>query len=147
VSMRGCTTPKEQEDRLMELLHCQALGPELREVVSHARSLGTTWTYLEDHLREQREKIDHLLSDTLRAGEPVGPEELYRYYKKVCQLLDTKEGESTVNCHVTMDQLDMLLYTLPAEETFSSGDAGVTGGPSKTCRTCSTTSVGNARKS
>jgi hypothetical protein len=113
--------PKEQEDVLMEILHSQALGPELRKVVSRARSLGTTWTYLEDHLREQREKIDHLLSDTLRAGEPVGPEELYLYYRKVFQFLDTKEGESTVSCHVTMDQLDMLLCTLPAEETFEWG--------------------------
>jgi hypothetical protein len=113
--------PKEQEDVLMELLHSQALGPELRKVVSRARSLGKTWKYLEDHLREQRKKIDHLLSDTLRAGEPVGPEELYRYYKKVCQFLDTKEGEGTVSCHVTMDQLDMLLCTLPAEETFKWG--------------------------
>ena len=42
--------PKEQEDVLVELLHNQALGPELRKVVCHARSLGTTWTYLEDHL-------------------------------------------------------------------------------------------------
>ncbi len=109
---------------LMELLHSQALGPELRKVVSHAHSLGATWTYLEDHLREQREKIDHHLSDTLRAGEPVGPEELYRYYKKVCQFLDTKEGEGTVSCHVTMDQLDMLLCTLPAEETFEWGRRG-----------------------
>jgi hypothetical protein len=46
--------PKEQEDVLMELLHSQALRPELRKVVRRARSLGTTWTYLEDHLREQR---------------------------------------------------------------------------------------------
>jgi hypothetical protein len=108
----------------MELLLSQALGPELRKVVSCSRCLGTIWMYLEDHLREQREKIDHLLSDTLRAGEPVGPEELYRYYKKVCQFLDTKEGESTVNCHVTMDQLDMLLCTLPADETFEWGRRG-----------------------
>jgi hypothetical protein len=55
----------------MEMLHTQALGPEARKAVGHARSLGTTWTYLEDHLREQRERIDSLLSDTLRAGEPV----------------------------------------------------------------------------
>jgi hypothetical protein len=82
------------------------------------------WTYLEDHLREQREKIDHLLSDTLRAGKPAGPEELYRYYKKVYQFLDTKEGESTVSCHVTMDQLDILLCMLPAEETFEWGCRG-----------------------
>jgi hypothetical protein len=60
--------PKEQEDVLMEMLHSQALGPELRQAVSRARSLGTTWTYLEDHLREQRERIDHLLSDILRGG-------------------------------------------------------------------------------
>ncbi len=116
--------PKEQEDMLIEILHSQALGPELRKVFSHARSLGTTWTYLEDHLWEQREKIDHLLSDTLRAGEPVGPEELYCYYKKVCQFLDTKEGKSTVSCHVIMDQLDMLFCTLPAEETFEWGRRG-----------------------
>ncbi len=55
--------------------------------------MGTTWTYLEDHLREQRERIDNLLSDTLRAGEPVGPEELYLYYRKVCQFLDTSVGQ------------------------------------------------------
>jgi hypothetical protein len=48
--------------------------------------------YLEYHLREQRERIDNLLSDTLRAGEPAGPEELYLYYRKVCQFLDTEEG-------------------------------------------------------
>jgi hypothetical protein len=35
-----------------------------------------------------------------------------------------KEGESTVSCHVTMDQLDMLLCTLPAEETFEWGCQG-----------------------
>jgi hypothetical protein len=119
--------PKEQEDVLMEMLHSQALGPELRKAVSHARSLGTTWTYLEDHLREQRERIDNLLSDTLKAGEPIGPEELYLYYRKVCQFLDTKEGESTVSCLVTMDQLDnvdMLLCTLPSEETFEWGRRG-----------------------
>jgi hypothetical protein len=113
-----------QEDVLMEMLHTQALGPELRKAVSHARSLGTTWTYLEDHLREQRERIDNLLSDTLKAGEPIGPEELYLYYRKVCQFLDTKEGESTVSCLVTMDQLDMLLCTLPSEETFEWGRRG-----------------------
>jgi hypothetical protein len=54
-------------------------------------------------------------------GEPVGPEELYRYYRKVCLFLDTEEGKSTVICHVTMDQLDMLLFTLPAKETFAWG--------------------------
>jgi hypothetical protein len=54
----------------VELLHSQALGPELRKAVCHARSLGTTWTYLEDHLREQRERIDRLLSETLKTEEP-----------------------------------------------------------------------------
>jgi hypothetical protein len=39
--------PKEQEDVLVELLYSQALGPELGKAVCHARSLGTTWTYLE----------------------------------------------------------------------------------------------------
>ncbi len=108
----------------MELLHSQALGPELRKAVCHARSLGTTWTYLEDHLREQRERIDRLLSETLKTEEPIGPEELYRYYRKVCQFLDTEEGRSTVSCHVTMDQVDMLLSMLPAEETFAWGRRG-----------------------
>jgi hypothetical protein len=109
---------------LMEILHTQALGPKARKAVEQAHSLGTTWTYLEDHLREQRERIDSLLSDTLRAGEPVGPEELYLYYKKVCRFLDTEEGESNVNDLVTMDQLDMLLCTLPLEETFRWGRWG-----------------------
>jgi hypothetical protein len=113
--------PKESEEVLMEILHTQALGRKARRAVEQAHSLGTTWTYLEDHLREQRVRIDNLLSDTLRAGEPVGPEELYRYYKKVCQFLDTEEGESTVNSLITMDQLDMLLCTLPSEETFRWG--------------------------
>jgi hypothetical protein len=113
--------PKEQEDVLVELLHSQALGPELRKAVCQARSLGTTWTYLEDHLREQSERIDRLLSETLKMEEPVGIEELYRYYRKVCQFLDTEEGRSIVSCHVTMDQLDMLLCTLPSEETFAWG--------------------------
>ncbi len=108
----------------MEILHTQALGPESRKAVSQAHSLETTWTYLEDHLREQRERIDNLLSDTLRAGEPVGPEALYLYYRKVCQFLDTKEGESTVSGLITMDQLDMLLCTLPSEETFRWGRWG-----------------------
>ncbi len=63
--------PKESEEVLMEILHTQALGPKARKAVEQAHSLGTTWTYLEDHLREQRERIDNLLSDTLRAGEPV----------------------------------------------------------------------------
>ena len=76
----------------MEILHTQALGPKARKAVEQAHSLGTTWTYLEDHLREQRERIDNLLSDTLRAGEPVGPEALYLYYRKVCQFLDTQGG-------------------------------------------------------
>jgi hypothetical protein len=116
--------PKEQEEVLVELLHSQALGPELRRAICHARSLGTTWTYLEDHLREQRERIDHLLSETLKTEEPVGTEDLYRYYRKVCQFLDTTEGRSTVGNHVTMDQLDMLLCMLPSEETFVWGRRG-----------------------
>ncbi len=115
---------KEQEDVLVELLHSQALGPELRKAVCHARSLGTTWTYLEDHLREQRERVDHLLSSTLKTEHPVSTEELYRYYRKVCQFLDTTEGRSTVSSHVTMDQLDMLLCILPSEETFLWGRRG-----------------------
>ncbi len=56
---------------LVELLHSQGLGPELRKAVCHARSLGTTWTYLEDHLREQRKRIDHLLSSTLKTEHPA----------------------------------------------------------------------------
>ncbi len=78
-------------------------------------------TYLEDRLREQRERIDRLLSETLETEEPVGLEELYRYCRKVCQFLDTEEGRGTVSCHVTMDQLDMLLCKLPSEETFAWG--------------------------
>ncbi len=89
------------------------------QAVCHAHSLGTTWTYL-----EQRERIDRLLSETLKTEEPIGPEELYRYYRKVCQFLDTEEGRSTVSCHVTMDQLDMRLCMLPAEETFAWGRGG-----------------------
>jgi hypothetical protein len=126
--------PKEQEDVLVELLHSQALGSELGRAVCHARSLGTTWTYLEDHLREQRERIDRLLSKTLKTEEPVGLEELYRDYRRVCQFLDTEEGRSTVSCHVTMDQLDMLLCMLPSEETFAWGRQGdITG---RDCRSC-----------
>jgi hypothetical protein len=49
---------------------------------------------------------------------------LYLYYKKVCQFLDTEEGESNVNNLITMDQLDMLLCTLPSEETFRWGRWG-----------------------
>ncbi len=116
--------PKDQEDVLVELLHSQALGPELRKAVCHARSLGTTWTYLEDHLREQRERIDHILSSTLKTEHPVGTEDLYRYYRKVCQFLDTPEGRGTVSSHVTMDQLDMRLCMLPSEETFLWGRRG-----------------------
>jgi hypothetical protein len=59
--------PKESEEVLMEILHTQALGPKARKAVEQAHSLGTTWTYLEDHLREQRERIDSILSDTLWA--------------------------------------------------------------------------------
>jgi hypothetical protein len=69
--------PREQEDVLVELLHSLALGPELRKAVCHARRIVTTWTYLEDHLRKQRERIDHLLSNTLRTEHHVGTEELY----------------------------------------------------------------------
>ncbi len=69
--------PKEQEEVLVELLHSQGLGPELRKVVCHARSLGTMWTYLEDHLREQRERIDDLLLSTLKTERPVSTEKLY----------------------------------------------------------------------
>jgi hypothetical protein len=86
--------------------------------------LGTTWTYLEDHLREQGERIDNLLSDTLRAGEPIGPEELYLYYKKVCQFLDTEEGESNVNDLVTMDQWTCCCTRCPRKRP-SGGDDGV----------------------
>jgi hypothetical protein len=108
--------PKEPEGVLMEILHTQALGPKARRAVEQAHSLGTTWTYLEDHLREQRERIDNLLSDTLRTGELVSPEGLYLYYRKVCQFLDMEEGERKVNDLITEDQLDMLLCMLPFEE-------------------------------
>ncbi len=73
---------------------------------------------------QQRERIDRLLSETLKTEEPVGTEELYRYYRKVCQFLDTTEGRGTVSSHVTMDQLDMLLCMLPSEETFAWGRRG-----------------------
>jgi hypothetical protein len=116
--------PKEQEEVLVELLHSQGLGPELRKAVCHARSLGTTWTYLEDHFREQRERIDYLLSSTLKTEHPTSAEELYRCYRKVCQFSDTPEGRGTVSSHVTMDQLDMLLCMLPSEETFCWGNQG-----------------------
>jgi hypothetical protein len=108
----------------MDILHTQALGTKARKAVEQAHSLGTTWTYLEDQLREQRERIDNLISDTLRAGEHVRPEALFLYYRKVCQFLDTEEGESTVNNLITMDQLDTLLCTLPSEETFRWGRWG-----------------------
>jgi len=108
--------PREPDGVLMEILHTQALGPKARRAVEQAHSLGTTWTYLEDHLREQRERIDSLLSDTLRTGELVSPEELYLYYRKVCQFLDMEEGERKVNDLITEDQLDMLLCMLPFEE-------------------------------
>ncbi len=49
---------------------------------------------------------------------------LFLYYRKVCQFLDTEEGESNVNNLITMDQLDMLLSTLPSEETFRWGRWG-----------------------
>jgi hypothetical protein len=110
--------PKEPEEVLMEILHTQGLGPKARRAVEQAHSLGTTWTYLEDHLREQRERIDNLLSDTLRTGELASPEDLYLYYRRVCQFLDAEEGESKVDNLITEDQLDMLLCMLPPEETF-----------------------------
>ncbi len=108
----------------MELLDSQGLGPELRKVVCHARGLGTTWTYLEDHLREQRERIDDLLSSTLKTERPVSTQKLYLYYRRVCQFLDTPEGRSTVSNHVTMDQLDMLISVFPAAESFLWGRRG-----------------------
>jgi hypothetical protein len=135
--------PKEQEEVLVEILHTQALGPESRKAVSHARSLGTTWTYLENHLREQRERIDNLLSDTLRAGEPVGPEALYLYYRKVCQFLDTKEGESTFSCLIT--SWTCCYARWPLKKPLSGG--GVARRPLRTCLTCSTISAGNGRRS
>jgi hypothetical protein len=116
--------PKEQEEVLVKLLHSRGLGPELRKVVCQACSLGTTWTYLEDHLREQRERIDDLLSSTLKTERPVSTEKLYLYYRRVCLFLDTPEGRSTVSSHVTMDQLDMLLSVLPAAESFLWGRRG-----------------------
>jgi hypothetical protein len=58
------------------------------------------------------------LSETLKTEQPVDTEDLYWYYRKVCQFLDTTEGRSIVSSHVTMDQLDMLLCMLPSEETF-----------------------------
>ncbi len=100
----------------MEILHTQALGPKARRAAEQAHSLGTTWTYVEDHLREQRERIDSLLSDTLRTGELISPEDLYLYYRKVCQFLDMDEGERKVNDLITEDQLDMLLCMLPFEQ-------------------------------
>ena len=108
--------PAEPEGVLMEILHTQALGPKARRAAEQAHSLGTTWTYLEDHLREQRERIDSLLSDTLRTGELISPEDLYLYYRKVCQFLNMDEGERKVNDLITEDQLDMLLCMLPFEE-------------------------------
>ncbi len=54
----------------------------------------------------------------------MGPEALFLYYRKVCQFLNTEEGEGTVSDLITMDQLDMLLCTLPSEETFRWGRWG-----------------------
>jgi hypothetical protein len=76
----------------------------------------------------------------------VGPEELYRYYKKVCQFLDIKEGESTVSCHVTIDPSTDVLHGRIMPKRPLNGGAGAREGPLKTCRTCSTTSVGNVQK-
>jgi hypothetical protein len=102
----------------VELLHSHVLGPELRKVVSQARSLGTTWTYLEDQLREQRERVDNLLSSTLKTEHPISDDKVFLYYRKVSHFLDTSEGRGRVSNHVTLDQLDILLSMLPAEETF-----------------------------
>jgi len=104
----------------VELLHSHGLGPELRKVVCQTRSLGTTWTYLEDHLREQRERVDNLLSSTLKVERPISDDKVFLSYRKVCHFLDTPEGRSMVSNHVTMDQLDML----PAAETFLWGSRG-----------------------
>jgi hypothetical protein len=98
----------------MELLHSHGQGPELRK----ARSLGTTWTYLEDYLCEKMERVDNLLSSTLKTERPVSDDKVFLYYQKVCHFLDTPEGRGTVSDHVTLDHLDILLSMLPAEETF-----------------------------
>jgi hypothetical protein len=58
----------------------------------------------------------------------------------VCQFLNTEEGESTVSNLITMDQLDMLLCTLPSD-----GDGRATR-LRKTCPTCSMTSAGNVQR-
>jgi hypothetical protein len=63
--------PKEQEEVLVELLHNHTLGPELKKVVYQASSLGMTWTYLKDHLQEQRVRVDDLLSSTLKTEQPT----------------------------------------------------------------------------
>ncbi len=121
----------------MEILHTQALGPESRKAVSHARSLGTTWTYLEDHLREQRERIDNLLSDTLRAREPVGPEALYLYLgywtpKRVKVPSAASSPWTSWTCCCARYLLKRPL-----------GGGGEAIRPLKTCPTCSTISAGN----
>jgi hypothetical protein len=109
--------PKEPEGLLVELLHNHALGSELKEIVSQARSMEVTWTCLEDHLREQRVRIDNLLSRTLKTAQPVGNDRVFLYYWGVCLFLDTPEGRSTVGDYIILDQLDMLLSLLPTEET------------------------------
>jgi len=98
----------------VELLHNHTLGPKLKKVVSQPRSLGMAWTYLEDHLREQRVRVNDLLSSTLKTERPTSDDRVFLYYRRVCHLLDTPEGRGTVSDHVTLDQLDMLLRLLPA---------------------------------
>ena len=56
------------------------------------------------------------LRHATRTGELISPEDLYLYYRKVCQFLDMDEGERKVNDLITEDQLDMLLCVLPFEE-------------------------------
>ncbi len=84
----------------MELLHNHALGPERKKVVSQARSLGVTWICLEDHLREQRVRVDDILSSTLMTAQPTSDDRVFLYQWKVCRPLDTLEGRGTVVDHV-----------------------------------------------
>jgi hypothetical protein len=78
----------------------------------------------EDHLQEQRESINDLLSSTLKTERPVSMEKLFLYYRRVCLFLDMLEGRIMVSSHVTMDQLDILLSVLPAAESFLWGRHG-----------------------
>jgi hypothetical protein len=137
--------PKELEEVLVEILHTQALGPKSRKAVEQAHSLGTTWTYLEDHLREQRERIDNLLSDTLWAGEPVGPEALFLYYRKVCQFLNTEEVRAPSATSSSWTSWTCCCARCPLKR-LSDGDGGATK-LQKTCLTCSLTSAGNVPQS